>query len=125
MKQFRFHAQQGQASIVCRLLTANVSKPKVSSTDKGVLIVCDVPVGMSKRSIDRMLFANNVPGASPRRNRFPVIAGEEWELVYNDKAREGVFHWVYRGKFQGKHEVYYHDFGCDCCGGYFKLRQVT
>ena len=124
-KTFRFHAQQGQAALICRLLTTKVAKPKVVKTDKGFMITVELPKGISKRSVDRMLHAAAVPGASSRRNKYPVIAGEHYDLVYNDKAREaGVFHWSHKGKFMGKHEVYYHDFGCTCCGGFWNLKPV-
>lgn len=124
---FKFHAQQGQEGAVCRILTAQVSKPKVVKTEKGVLITCEVPQGMSKRQIDRLLFANEIPGSHSRNNKYPVFEGDKYDLVYNDKVRDaGVFHWVLNGKFMGKHEVYYHDFGCgpECCGGYWDMRPV-
>lgn len=124
-KVFRFNAQQGQEAQICRLLTKSVAKPKVAITDKGVLIEVELPKGISKRSVDRLLYQAKIPGASSRRNKYPVIAGEHYDLVYNDKVRQvGVFHWNNKGKFMGKHEVYYHDFGCTCCGGFWDLKPV-
>ncbi len=127
-KVFRFRAKQGQSSKVCRLLTQHVGKPKVKSVGGVTTITVELPPNMSKRSVDRLLFAHQVPGAVSRRNKYTIIKGaEEYDVLYHRKADDGkVFIWVSKGKFMGKHEKYYHDFGCgpECCGGYFKLRKL-
>lgn len=124
---FKFHAKQGQENQVCRLLFSHLgTKPRVRKTDSGVLIVVNLPQSISKRSVDRLLFAHNVPGSVSRRNRFPVVSGEEFEVKYHPKVENGdKFIWVYKGKFQGKFRRVYVSFGCNCCGGHFELEQVT
>jgi hypothetical protein len=121
MKTFRFHAQQGQEDQICRLLTANVSKPRVTRTEKGVMIEAKVPENMSKRSVDRMLFANNVPGAVNRTSP-PILKGDKWDVMYDDRASDW-FTWVdEHGKFRGVWRQAYYDYGCTCCGGYTTLQ---
>ena len=120
MKTFKFLAKQGQEALVCRLLTAHVNKPRVKSTENGILILTDVPHGMSKRSIDRMLFANKVPGARERKNH-PILKGHRYDVMYKEHQGEW-FQWVdEEGTFRGLHKSYYYDYGCDCCGGYQTL----
>jgi hypothetical protein len=115
MMTFRFRAKQGQVDMVCRLLTQHVAKPKVGIRDGVPTITVAVPHGISKRSIDRVLFANSVPGAVSRKNRFVVVQGESFSVMYNPHVETGKpFIWVFDGKFLGKYRRVMVDSGCGC-----------
>ena len=130
MRTFQFLAKQGQHNEIARLLTANVAKPRMSQYSGprgvGVLIEVALPNGVSKRSVDRMLHANRVPGSVSRANRHLVIAmNGGWIDHYSIVDRIGYntpFKLVRDGRFvPGLVEVDYYDFGCTCCGGYTRL----
>jgi hypothetical protein len=118
MKTFRFHAKRGQASTVCRLLTERVGKPRCTTTSEGVMITLPLPMGVSKRSVDRMLHREGVPGASSRRNKYPVLKGDKYKVMYHPKASDW-FQWVDPDKgFMGVVRYGYYDMGCECCSYY-------
>jgi len=129
MKIFSFLAKQGQHNQVARLLTDEYgTKPKLQpykgSRGEGVLITMPLTGNRSKRSVDRFLKANNVPGAVSRRNRFRIIRVEHpWEIGYrHDLDVNETFILSLKGqrKLQ-KATLKYHNFGCTCCGGYYYL----
>ena len=125
MKSFRFRARQGrdQVNRICRIMTFVLQvKPKCRKMDDYCLITADLPNGMSKRSVDRVLFAHNIPGAVSRQNKYPILKGDKYDVMYSDKASDW-FTWVCDGKFQGVFRSYYYDYGCTCCGGYTTLIQ--
>ena len=123
-KSFRFHAKRGQADMVCRLLTERVGKPRCSMTEEGgVMITLPLPVGTSKRSVDRMLHAAGVPGASSRRNKYRVVSADRYDLFYHKNIEWGEFfqwHSPTHG-FVGVVRVGTYSYGCDCCGSYTTL----
>jgi len=122
-KQYRFRAQQGrdQVSRICKLMTHVLEvKPRCKKEDDYVLITATLPIGMSKRSVDKFLYAHEVPGSVSRKNKYPVLKGDKWDVMYHDKA-EDWFSWVCDGKFKGVYKTTYYDYGCECCGGYTTL----
>jgi hypothetical protein len=127
MSTFRFRAKQGQVDTVCRLLTQHVAKPKVGLRSGLITITVDVPQGISKQSIDRMLFANSVPGAVKRSNKFRIVRGDKYDVMYNRHVENGnTFIWVsHEGKFLGKYKRVFMEPGCTCCSGYFELEKVN
>jgi hypothetical protein len=122
-KTFRFHAKRGQAEMVCRLLTEHVGKPRCSMTEEGVMITLPLPVGTSKRSVDRMLHAAGVPGASSRRNKYRVISADRYDLFYHKNVERGEFFQWHSPEsgFVGVVRVGEYSFGCECCGSYTTL----
>ena len=123
MKTFRFRAKQGSDQInrICKIMTHVLQiKPRVRKIDYGCLITADLPESVSKRSIDRVLYAHKIPGAVSKRNKYPVIKGDKYDVMYHDKA-ENWFSWVCDGKFMGVYRQTYFDYGCECCGGYTTL----
>jgi hypothetical protein len=122
---FTFHAQQGQHNQIARILTATVGKPRLSRTDKGVMVELRLPDGISKRFVDRLLHGQGVPGASSRRNRFRVVSHNGWWDTYKIVeaiGRDTLFKAVVDGKFVGLARVNYYDYGCTCCGGYDRVQ---
>ena len=113
METFRFRAKQGSDQInrICKIMTHVLRiKPKVRRMDDHCLITADLPESVSKRSIDRVLYAHKIP----------VIKGDKYDVMYHDKA-ENWFSWVCDGKFMGVYRQTYFDYGCECCGGYTTL----
>jgi hypothetical protein len=127
MREFRFRAKQGQADMICRLLTQHVAKPKVGLRDGVITITVGIPEGITKNSIDRMLFANSVPGAVNRTNKFRVVKGDKYDVMYNRHVETGkTFFWVTReGKFLGKYRRVFVETGCTCCSGYYDLEETN
>jgi hypothetical protein len=124
---YKFLAKQGQHNQIARLLTANFGKPHLSlykgQRGNGVLVTLETTA--SKRSIDRFLHSQNVPGAVSRRNKYKVIKGDcNWDAIdamFNGKIEiNEVFVFAINGKMK-KAKVYYHDYGCECCGGYYDV----
>ena len=126
MSTFRFRSKQGQVDAVCRLLTQHVGKQKVGVRSGVITITVSIPEGISKNSIDRLLFANSVPGAVNRTNKFRVVKGDKYDVMYNRHVETGqVFIWVSReGKFLGKHRRVFMESGCTCCSGYYQIEKV-
>lgn len=128
MKTFKFHARNGQAAIVCRLIIELVGiKPTTTQTNKGIMIRVLLPEHISKRAVDRFLYARGVPGASQRK-RPPIIKAEPsdvWDI--RDKLRslgldeDSAFTLANNGKLR-RARITYYDFGCDCCRGYHRLQ---
>jgi hypothetical protein len=111
MKVFKFHAKQGQENQVCRILTENFGKPKVQKTEQGFMITLVLPEGLSKRTVDRTLYANKVPGSVSRRNKYLVVR-HMWQ-IWNHHGVD--CYCTETGKFVKW--VWIHD-GCTCCGSY-------
>ena len=125
MKTFRFRAKQGadQVNRICKIMTHVLQiKPRVRQMDYGCLITADLPNGVSKRSVDRVLYAHKIPGAVSRENKYPIIKGDKYDVMYDDRASDW-FTWVCDGKFMGVFRSYYFHYGCDCCGGYTTLEK--
>jgi hypothetical protein len=123
MKTFRFRAKQGanQANRICKIMTHVLQiKPRVRKMDYGCLITADLPNGVSKRSVDRVLYAHKIPGAVPKENKYPIIKGDKYDVMYDDRSSDW-FTWVCDGKFMGVYRQTYFDYGCECCGGYMTL----
>lgn len=125
MKTFKFIAKQGQESLVCRLLTAHYGKPRVLRNENGVVITLGLPKNVSKRQVNQMLFANNVPGVHDKSNKLKVVKGEYCDILYRDTYDTDPFIWVNEdGEFQGKYQRVYVDYGCTCCGGQHELQKI-
>jgi len=121
MKTFHFLAKQGQADQVCRILFNEFKvKPRVSLKNGFPKISIDLPEGVSKRTVDRLLYSNNVPGARSRRNKYPVIAGEQFDILANNKHNFMPFNWVLNGRFMGV-VIAKNQCSCDCCGPWYQL----
>lgn len=75
---FTFFAKQGQEVLVVDLLT-KFGNPNCEIKHDGVLISVDLPNGVSKRSVNRLLFHNLVPGSQSKRNKFRVLKAEKWD----------------------------------------------
>ena len=115
-KVFKFTARQGQHEMVCRVLR-QLGKPHVQKVDGGVQVTLLLPTGVSKTTVDRMLHAAGVPGAS-RRSNTPVISGDKWDVMYSDVASSGkAFKWVQDGRFKpGKYKRVWDSCGDPVCG---------
>lgn len=72
-KDFHFHAKRGQADMVIGLLS-QYGVVEHANTGSGVMVYLTLPVGVSKRSVDRMLYAAGVPGASRRKKKTPFVS---------------------------------------------------
>ena len=72
-KDFHFHAKRGQHEQVIGLLS-QYGVPKHANTGSGVMVYITLPEGVSKRSVDRMLHAAGVPGASRRKKKTPFVS---------------------------------------------------
>jgi hypothetical protein len=72
-KQFSFHAKRGQHDQVIGLLS-QYGKVEHANTGKGVMIYVTLPEGVSKRSVDKMLYDAAVPGASRRKKKTPIVS---------------------------------------------------
>jgi hypothetical protein len=67
-KVFKFHAKRGQQQMVADLLR-KYGETAMEITDVGgVRVMVILPEGVSKRSVDRMLYAAGVPGAASCKN---------------------------------------------------------
>ena len=73
-KDFHFHAKRGQHEQVISLLSQYGVKVEHSNTGSGVMVYLTLPVGVSKRSVDRMLYNAGVPGASRRKKKTPFVS---------------------------------------------------
>jgi len=110
-KTYRFHAKQGQESLICRILTDKFGKPKARKTEQGVMITLDLPKGVSKRTIDRTLYSEQIPGSVSKRNKIPVVKN------YWDVYQHSVCYCTESGKFVKYYRV---NPGCDCCGSWYE-----
>lgn len=109
-KIYRFHAKQGQESKICQILTSNFGKPKAAKTSEGIMITLSLPKGVSKRTVDRTLYAENIPGSVSKRNKIPMVKN------YWDIYSHSVCYCTESGKFVKYRRV---NPGCDCCGHYY------
>jgi len=127
MKTFTFLAKQGQHNQIARLLTATFGKPKLTQYSGprglGVLVSLILPQGVSKRTVNRTLFGNNVPGAVSCRNKLLIVKAESWDTykIADKVGYDTPFILARDGKLQ-RAELVYVDYGCSCCGGYQELR---
>lgn len=78
-KIFRFHAKRGQADMVIGLLS-KYGTPTTENTPEGVKVFVELPNGVSKRSVDRMLRDAGVPGAASCKNVPIVRVGACYDL---------------------------------------------
>jgi hypothetical protein len=70
-KVFRFHAKRGQQDMVIELLR-QYGQPWTTPSAEGIRVFVELPEGVSKRSVDKMLRDAGVPGAASCRN-VPLI----------------------------------------------------
>lgn len=117
---FQFLAKNNQQNRICEVLTGLGLTPRVETYNgprgTGMMVSCDSN-GKSKRSIDKALYANHVPGSVSRRNRFTVVNFDKaWQGIWNLKHRFGnnVFIRIIDGKMQ-KGRIEQTVF-CECCG---------
>lgn len=116
-KTFKFHAKQGQHSMICALLVAEYGiKAHCTETSEGVRVEMVVPQGVSKSSIDRFLHSSGVPGAKEQK-RLPIVSGSDSSDVMYKALYKGIYEFtaVIAGKFCGKKFVSYRTM-CECCG---------
>lgn len=87
MRDFTFHAKRGQHDQVAELLEAYLApmvrgrdyytrysvKPILNKTPEGVMVTVKLPEGVSKNSVNKMLWRAGVPGASSRRKHTPWV----------------------------------------------------
>lgn len=120
MYQYQFLAKQGQHEQVARILR-QFAKPHLKIykglRGRGVMVSANL-IGISNRLMDRLLYANGIPGAVSRRNRFKIYRAsggyvDHWKiresigynvpfiLVRNRKMRKAVLKHIHHG--------------CDCC----------
>jgi hypothetical protein len=103
---------------------ANFGKPKVCKVGEHFDIALNLPENVSKRSVDRFLFKNGVPGARSRRNKLKVVRGHLWD-VDPKVAYHEPFKWVdEKGKFRGKFVKKIHYSNCSCCGSWTEIVPV-
>lgn len=127
MKTFTFLAKQGQHNQIAKLLNAKFGKPHLEQYNaprgQGVMISLTLPPNVSKKSVDRYLHDAMVPGAVSGRNRFRIFKMKDWLDHYkiNDQIGTGVQCIVVIGGKMIRGMVEYYDFGCTCCGGYFRF----
>ena len=89
-KVFRFHAKRGQHGQVIDLLK-QFGTPWTTNTAEGVRVFVELPNGVSKRSVDKMLRDAGVPGAASCKNLPLVRVGREYDLdaICWDMAQKG------------------------------------
>lgn len=119
---FTFLAKQGQHNQVASLLTKHVSKPRLVKTDKGVLITCEIPEGMTKRAINKLLHDNKIKGAYSGRNLKVIKNPDPWMV----RERVG-YNTKFVGVINGKMKKYILTAirpNCACCGPYDVLEEV-
>lgn len=75
---FKFFAKQGQENQVVVLLK-KFGNPRIDKKPEGVLVSVDLPDGVSKRSVNKMLFQNHVVGSQSKKNRFRVLRISRWD----------------------------------------------
>lgn len=75
---FKFFAKQGQENQVVALLN-KFGNPRIDNKPEGVLVSVDLPDGVSKRSVNKMLFQNHVVGSQSKKNRFRVLRISRWD----------------------------------------------
>ena len=117
---FQFLAKNNQQNRVCEVLKGLGLQPQVEayngSRGVGMMVSCDTN-GKSKRSIDKVLHANHVPGSVSRRNRFTIVNFDKaWQGNWNlrERFKNSIFIRVIGGKMQ-KGRIEQTVF-CDCCG---------
>lgn len=95
-RSFTFHAKRGQHQQVADLLKSHLIQfvepndyyghsciePRMSDTPEGVMVTVKMPEGVSKSSVNKMLYAAGVPGASSRRKHTP------WLKIKDVRMRE-------------------------------------
>ena len=87
------------------------------------MISLKLPQGVSKRTIDRTLFGNNIPGSVSRRNKLLIVSAESWDTyTIRDKVGYNKPFILSRDGHLHRAELVYVDFGCTCCGGYDELK---
>lgn len=126
MKTFHFLAKQGQHHQIARLLAARFGKPRIAQTPNGIQITLALPNDVSKRSVERYLYANNVPGAHSQRNRFKILKGGNYVSSYDFLDKVGyntVFIISQKGKLR-KAKIVQAGTGCTCCGYWPELRFI-
>lgn len=89
-KVFRFHAKRGQHGQVIDLLK-QFNTPWTTNTAEGVKVFVELPNGVSKRSVDKMLRNAGVPGAASCKNVPLVRVGRVYDLdaICWDMAQKG------------------------------------
>lgn len=126
-KTFNFTCKQGQHDDVFNILSEMYGKEncfKLTLDNGDITVSCILPEGVSKRSVDRLLYQFGVAGAVSRKNRYKIVKLDE---AYFDtyKVEEAVgfgntFVASVGGKLSKMH-LRYVSYGCDCCGGYREL----
>lgn len=123
-KTFNFTCKQGQHDDVFDILSEMYGKEncfKLSLDNGHIAVSCILPVGVSKRSVDKLLYKFGIPGSVSRKNKYKII---KLDPSYFDryKVEESVgigntFVASVDGKLS-KMYLNYVSYGCDCCGGY-------
>ena len=87
-----------------------------------LMVIADLPEGVSKRSVNRFLFENGVPGAVNSHNRFKVVRVENWDhqKIIDKVGYDTPFIKSEGGKLQ-KCVLRYNYSGCECCGGWTEV----
>jgi hypothetical protein len=125
---YHFLAKQGQHNQIAVVLRDNIGKPRMRKYSgprgEGVLISIALPQGMSKRYVDRLLHSKSVPGSVSRRNKYRVFKfADGWVDHYEivNKIGTNVMCVIVNGRKMIRGMVDYYNFGCDCCGGYYRV----
>ena len=75
---FKFFAKQNQHAQVGELLK-KFGSPQFENKPEGVLVSVELPFGISKRSVNKMLFENQIVGSQSKKNRFRVLRISRWD----------------------------------------------
>lgn len=130
MKTFTFLAKQGQHDNIARLLTERFGKPRLSiyrgPRGEGVLVSLPLSIPVSKRTVDRFLHSQNVPGSVERRNKIRIFNVEGiWDAW---KVRDSIGYNVpfirIVNKKMVKSKLVHVRMACTCCSGYDEIVDV-
>jgi hypothetical protein len=128
MKVFKFLAKQNQHNQIARaLVSGGFGKPRMRPTESGVLIILNLPHGISKRKVNQYLFEQNIPGAKARKNKFKVYKGslDQWKIQEKIGIGEP-FIFIEKNSSRKKMKKmilrWYHS-GCECCGSWLELQE--
>lgn len=112
---FKFFAKQGQETQVAKLLS-KFGNPTLDIQPEGVLVSVELPEGVSRRSVNRMLFQNQVVGSQSKKNRFRVLKSQKWDIWKIEEKIGFDQKFILSQDGHLKKAVLRKFTMCDCCG---------
>lgn len=93
MKTFKFTCKQNQTTQVVNLLS-KFGKPHVTIFSDRQVVTVNLPQNVSKNSVNKFLFNNNVPGATKKTNKAIVAKANNQDSILSILLSKGII-----GKF--------------------------